>query len=201
MSRQCVGRVHRVEDRLIKSRKFSLPGKKALSSVEKEWSAIIIDVGESPIERPKKNKGIIERGKKKRHTLKSQVIVDTQSLKVICTAHGTGKEHDFQLFKRSKVKPLSLIEILADKGYQGIRKIHLLSYTPFKKTKKKPLSLREKEYNQELSKNRIYIEHVIRCLKIFRLLAQPYRNRRRRFGLRFNLIAGLYNFGLDLAIA
>jgi hypothetical protein len=35
------------------------------------------------------------------------VIIDTQSLKVICTAHGIGKEHDFQLFKRSKVKPLS----------------------------------------------------------------------------------------------
>ena len=52
--------VHRVEDRLVKSRKFSLPGKKTLSSVEREWSAIIIiDVGESPIERPKKNKGAI----------------------------------------------------------------------------------------------------------------------------------------------
>ena len=140
-------------------------------------------------------------GKKKRHTLKSQLVIDTQSLKVICTAHGTGKEHDFQLFKRSQVKPLSIVEVLADKGYQGIKNIHSLSYTPFKKTKKKPLSLREKEYNRELSKNRIYIEHVIRCLKIFRILAQPYRNRRRRFGLRFNLIAGLYNFGLDLAIA
>ncbi|MEL7406845.1 MAG: IS5/IS1182 family transposase, partial [Cyanobacteria bacterium J06558_2] len=38
-------------------------------------------------------------------------------------------------------------------------------------------------------------------LKIFRILAQPYRNRRRRFGLRFNLIAGLYNCGIDLTIA
>jgi hypothetical protein len=47
--------VHRVEDKLIKSRKFSLPGKKALSSSETEWSVVIIDVGESPIERPKKN--------------------------------------------------------------------------------------------------------------------------------------------------
>ena len=46
--------VHQVENQLIKSRKFSLPGKKALSSTEYEWSAIIVDVGESPIERPKK---------------------------------------------------------------------------------------------------------------------------------------------------
>jgi hypothetical protein len=30
--------------------------------------------------------------------------------------------------------------------------------------------------------------------KIFRILAQRYRNRRRRFGLRCNLIAALYNY-------
>ena len=105
------------------------------------------------------------------------------------------------MFKRSKVKPIEQIEILADKGYQGINKIHTLSYTPIKKKKKKPLALMEKEYNRELAKQRIYVEHVIRAIKIFRILAQPYRNRRRRFGLRFNLISGLYNRGLDLAIA
>ena len=43
-------------------------------------------------------------GKKKKHTLKSQVVIETESLKVICTAHGKGKEHDFQLFKSSKIK-------------------------------------------------------------------------------------------------
>ncbi|MEY2831596.1 MAG: hypothetical protein RLZZ574_854, partial [Cyanobacteriota bacterium] len=72
---------------------------------------------------------------KKRHTFKSQAIIDTQSLKVICTAHGIGKEHDFELFKTSKVKPLTRVEVLADKGYQGIKKIHNSSYTPIKKTK------------------------------------------------------------------
>ena len=35
--------------------------------------------------------------------------------------------------------------------------------------------------------------------KIFKLLAQRYRNRRRRYGLRFNLIAALYNYELNLA--
>ena len=42
--------VQRVEDKLIKSKKFSLPGKKTLSSNETDWSVIIVDVGESPIE-------------------------------------------------------------------------------------------------------------------------------------------------------
>lgn len=77
--------------------------------------------------------------------MKSQVVIETESLKVISTAHGTGKEHDFQLFKRSKTKPLKRIEMEADKGYQGIKKIHILSYTPIKKKNKKPLASIEKE--------------------------------------------------------
>jgi len=48
-----------------------------------------------------------------------------------------------------------------------------------------------------LSKERFVVEHVIRSLKIFRILAERYRNRRKRFGLRFNLIAALYNHELD----
>jgi hypothetical protein len=50
--------VHRVEDKLIRSRKFSLPGKKALTSTNTQWEVVIVDAGESPIERPKKNNEI-----------------------------------------------------------------------------------------------------------------------------------------------
>ena len=57
--------VHRIEDKLINSQKFSLPGRKSLSTTNKEWSVIIIDVAESPIERPKKNRKVttVERRK------------------------------------------------------------------------------------------------------------------------------------------
>nr|WP_084763132.1 MULTISPECIES: hypothetical protein [Nostocales] len=41
-------------------------------------------------------------------------------------------------------------------------------------------------------------EHINRKLKIFKILSDRYRNRRKRFGLRFNLIAGLYNYELRL---
>jgi hypothetical protein len=41
-------------------------------------------------------------------------------------------------------------------------------------------------------------EHVIGKLKVFRILGEKYRNRRRRFGLRLNLIASLYNMDLRL---
>jgi len=50
-----------------------------------------------------------------------------------------------------------------------------------------------------LSKVQILIENIIRKLKIFRILSERYRNRRRRFGLRFNLIAAIYNLELKKA--
>lgn len=43
-----------VEDVLIKSGKFSLPGKKELLKSDMEYEVVLIDASESPIERPKK---------------------------------------------------------------------------------------------------------------------------------------------------
>ncbi len=90
------------------------------------------------------------------------------------------------------------IEVLADSGYQGLDKLHEKSRTPKKKSKKAQLTKDEKRSNRELSRRRIVVENVIRSLKIFRILLERYRNRRKRFALRFNLIAGLYNFELGL---
>lgn len=118
--------------------------------------------------------------------------------KVLCTANGKGKEHDFCLFKRSRVRPKSSIELLGDKGYQGIQKVHAKSQTPQKRKRHKPLSQEAKKSNQELAQKRICIEHIFRHLKIFRILAERYRNRRKRLGLRFNLIAGFYNYEIQL---
>ena len=61
-----------------------------------------------------------------------------------------------------------------------------------------PLALEQKEANRQLSREQFVIEHIIRSLKIFRTLAERYRNCRKRFGLRFNLIAALYNYELAL---
>jgi len=46
-----------VEDALIKSGKFSLPGRKALLKSDVEYELILIDASETPIERPKKKYG------------------------------------------------------------------------------------------------------------------------------------------------
>ncbi len=86
-------------------------------------------------------------------------------------------------------------ECLADSGYLGLKKSHANSRLPAKKSKLHPLTKEQKADNRQLSRERFVAEHIIRSIKIFRILAERYRNRRKRFGLRFNLIAAIYNFG------
>jgi hypothetical protein len=116
----------------------------------------------------------------------------------MCTAHGRGHTHDFALYKQSQLELHESLELLADSGYQGLSKLHERSRTPKKRSKKVQLTKGERRANRELSRRRIVVENVIRSLKIFRILLERYRNRRKRFALRFNLIAGLYNFELNL---
>ena len=53
-----------IEDTLIKSRAFSLPGKKVLLKNDKQWEVILVDATESPIERPKKKSAVQATNKK-----------------------------------------------------------------------------------------------------------------------------------------
>ena len=124
-------------------------------------------------------------------------MIDLESLEILCTCFGKGRENDFAIFKRSKLEVSQNSEMLADKGYQGIAKYIEKSFIPVKKPRKGELSQTQRQYNRELAKVRIKIEHVFARLKRFRILSERYRNRRKRFGLRFNLIACLYNLELQ----
>ena len=152
----------------------------------------------APQSRPKKKQRAYYSGKKKRHTLKAQVVINQANGQIICTAFGKGQMHDFRLFKQHRVPMLPEQLCLTDKGYQGIAKLHSSSCTPTKKSRKAKLNKFERQHNRLLAQLRVVAEHVNRRLKIFRILAERYRNRRRRFSLRFNLIAAILNFELAL---
>lgn len=188
--------VHRVEKALMASGLFRLPGKKYLTRGFNRPEVIVMDVTETPIERPKRRQKRFYSGKKKQHTLKTQLIIEHETGKIICTFFGQGRQHDFALFKASGIYFNPLTDSLQDSGYQGISKYHSNSYIPKKKPKSGELSSLEKEYNRELARERIGIEHVNRRLKVFKIIAGRYRNRRRRYGLRCNLIAAIYNYEL-----
>lgn len=128
-----------------------------------------------------------------------QLLINQITQEIICTAIGKGKQHDFQIFKKSAIKAIQRIEVIADKGYQEVSHYHANSRTPQKKPRKGKLTSSQKPDNKNLAKLRIKVEHIIRFLKIFRILSSRYRNRRKRFGLRVNLIAGIYNYELKRA--
>ena len=69
---------------------------------------------------------------------------------------------------------------------------------PKKRSKKTPLSVADKKSNRVISSERVACENVIALLKRFKIIADRYRNRRRRFGLRFFLIAAIYNMELQV---
>lgn len=121
-----------------------------------------------------------------------------KSRMVICTNFSKGRRHDFRMFKESKVRFHPRVKGQTDTGYQGIQKLHANSELPKKRSKKHPLTKEDKQNNRRIASERITNEHVIGALKRFRIISDRYRNRRKRFGLRFNLIAGIYNYELRI---
>jgi hypothetical protein len=125
-----------------------------------------------------------------------QVVVNPSNRSVIATYQGTGRSHDFKLFKQSNLNLLASTQAITDSGYQGIKKVHTNSITPIKRKRGQKLTNEEKKYNRKVAQDRVLNENVIGSLKRFKIISDRYRNRRKRFGLRFNLIAGIYNFEL-----
>jgi hypothetical protein len=127
--------------------------------------------------------------------MKTQLIVNKSTLKVISLEFCKWKTHDFKLLKDSKLIIDERILKQMDSWYQWVQ-------NEFKNTeipkKWKNLTKEEKEGNKKLSSSRIFVEHVIWKIKKFRILYEKYRNRRKRFALRWNLIAWIYNFERDL---
>jgi hypothetical protein len=125
------------------------------------------------------------------------VAVERASGRIVAAACGKGRTHDFLLFKGSRLRLHPTTELLADSGYQGVAKLHAKSRIPHKRWRKTTvLTAEQKAHNRALASERVLAEHVIRRLKIFRVLKETYRHRRRRFGLRTHLLAGLYNHNL-----
>ena len=139
--------------------------------------------------------------------MKSQIIINRLTKEIICVYLDGGRKHDYRLYKESNVVMLGRIDKWFDTAYIAEKKKSKNDkngkndktgcvYIPKKKSKKHPLTPEDKKQNHYISSVRICVEHVIRRLKIFKILAEKYRNRRRRLGLRLNLIAAIINMQL-----
>ena len=121
------------------------------------------------------------------------MVVNKKDKKILSAHYSNGKVHDFELFKRSKVKFSKTTEAYLDLGYKGVERLHEAVKIPKKSSKYHPLNKKEIARNKKIAKSRITVEHVIRRIKIFKIVAERYRNRRKRFSLRMNLIMAIYN--------
>jgi hypothetical protein len=158
--------------------------------------AAIVDATEQPTQRPQdpdEQKSHYS-GKKKRHTLKTQVVVGPDGEIMGHSETVPGAKHDKTLYDDSGVgERLDDDEaMMGDKGFQGIQKDRL-AVLPDKKPKGGELTADQKARNRRISHYRIVVENTICQLKTFRVLAHVYRHARESHSDVFAIVAALVN--------
>lgn len=186
----------------------SLKGRKKISSWEDlkrefpEAAEILIDATEQQRKKPKKRvQKKYYSGKKKRHTLKTQITVNTKGKVLAVSKTYPGSIHDYEIFNQDKTakKIPKIIKAYLDRGYQGVKKDFpdLNALTPIKKNRwKRKLTRSEKIYNTKLAKIRVRVEHIISKLKKYQILAGIFRHGVENYNQDFRNIAALINFRL-----
>jgi hypothetical protein len=159
---------------------------------EEEAQSLLIDATEQPVQRPKRGQKRWYSGKKKRHSIKNEIITTEAGRIVSVSKSAPGTVADITIRRRGP--PLSeTAHAYMDSGYQGYQDDHPAIDIPYKKPKKGKLTKQEKEYNHALSRFRVLVEHAIGRMKKFRILADRYRYPRLRHSVKFSIIAGITN--------
>lgn len=159
----------------------------------------IVDATEQPTQRPQDEPTQKQyySGKKKRHTLKTQIVVGPAGEIWDVSVTVPGAQHDKKLYDQSAVGA-QLAEdeaLMGDAGFQGIQHEHA-AILPHKKPKGGTLTQAQKAYNRQISQVRVVVENMIARLKIFRVLAARYRHARQDHNDIFYIVAALANRGL-----
>ena len=158
-----------------------------------------IDSTEQEIPRPKnkrKRKSYYS-GKKKKHTIKTQYMVNSEGLILHKTEYKKGRKHDYDVYKSNHpITPLQVENIL-DLGYMGVQNDYPTGKykLPFKKKRGGPeLSRKEKCHNRNHSKMRTVIEHTVSRIKKFGIMGTKFRNKLGRYDHASDIVSGLVNF-------
>jgi hypothetical protein len=164
--------------------------------------AVIVDTFEQRTQRPTRRQRAYYSGKKKAHTLKSQVAVDEDGRVVDVADSRPGRWADLKVFKRSGlVGKLARAGVgaLGDLGYVGIDSVspRLAGATPRRKPRGKGRPPEDRQYNRAFARRRIKVEHGIGRLRRYQALTQVDRHRRRQHTARVRAVAGLVNRMLD----
>jgi len=161
---------------------------------KREAEALIVDCTEQPIYRPKDNatQEAHYSGKKKRHTLKTELIVTAAGRIIGISDSHPGSKHDLTVRRQGPQLPRKS-RLYADSAYQGYDREHPNLDFPYKKPKGGELNDEEKDYNRGLASFRVGVEHQIGRTKRFRIVSDRFRNPRRTHHTKTSIIAGLVN--------
>ena len=161
---------------------------------------LFFDATERPTRRPKRGQRRYYSGKKKRHTIKTQVVVVRRRKRpgpgakprrvriAAVSAAFWGRTHDKQVYDRTRVVCPPGVKRTGDTGYVGTGLC-----TPRKRPPGGALTARQKAGNRRVSRRRIVAEHGIGKMKVWRIAAERYRNPVRRHALIMKNVAGLHN--------
>ncbi len=162
--------------------------------------AVVIDTFEQPVQRPK-DRTEADRyysGKKKRHTLKSQVAVDEETGQIVDVAGSVpGPTADITLLAQSTLLERLPMGIggIGDLAYVGIATLHPhgLGAAPRRKPRSKDRPAQDVCYNRAFARRRIVVEHSIGRRRRYQSLTQMDRNHRQQHTTRVHAVAGLVN--------
>jgi len=159
-----------------------------------------LDATEQEIPRPKNKRRRKSHysGKKKRHTVKTQVMVNKKGVISHKTPYARGRRHDYDLFKDCHPVVPPEVEVGMDSGYQGVQKDFpdLNTRLPEKKQKGKPRTKQQKRRNKKLAQERVVVEHAIGRIKKYKIIGTEFRNRLNRYNTVFSITCGLVNLSL-----
>src|SRR5438045_3315011 len=160
--------------------------------------AVVIDTFEQRVQRPRRRQRAYYSGKKKAHTLKSQVAVDEETGRFADVADSRpGPWADLKVLKRSGLRrrlPKG-VGVLGDLAFVGVADWHPggLGATPRRKPRGQARPPEDRRYNRAFSRRRIVVEHAIGRLRRYQAVTQTDRHHRRLHTARVRAAAGLVN--------
>jgi hypothetical protein len=168
--------------------------------------AVIVDTFEQRTQRPQRRQRAYYSGKKKAHTLKSQVAIDEDGRVVDVAESRPGRWADLKVFRRSGLLGKLVrgkVGALGDLGYVGIGGLspRLRGAAPRRKPRGKERPPADRRYNRAFARRRVKVEHAIGRLRRYQALSAVNRHGRKGHAARVRAVAGLVNHMLDQKVA
>ncbi|MEM2761017.1 MAG: transposase family protein [Nitrososphaerales archaeon] len=157
-----------------------------------------IDASEQEIPRPKNKRRRKSHysGKKKKHAVKTQYMVNADGLIIHKTNHQKGRKHDYAILKENSPETPEQVERYVDLGYKGVQNdFPDAEWTiPVKKRRKRKLTRKERRYNRKVARKRVKVERAISRVKKFNIMGNRFRNRLKHYDDASDIVCGLVNF-------